>query len=203
MTKSLSAIRSAAVSFPKALSGRPIPPCRPPPMAAQLVHRPANTLAFERRCIRSRFVALLHHTQRYASVARLAGAAHRRSRCIKLFTRRCTRSGQGCLRGECLDDCDFRCIASLPGGVFTAAGAGVQTNLLFFTKGKSTPNETPPGNPPGGVFLSRRPSVAGLPARLRARRRSRTRPRRPAAHRWPSARILSPSQRRCPRSRPR
>src|SRR4030042_1660590 len=35
MTKSLSAIRSAAVSFPKALSGRPIPPCRPPPMAAQ------------------------------------------------------------------------------------------------------------------------------------------------------------------------
>src|SRR3990170_7401976 len=31
-----------------------------------LVHRLANTLAFERRCIRSRFVALLHHTQRYA-----------------------------------------------------------------------------------------------------------------------------------------
>src|SRR3990172_11711653 len=33
-----------------------------------LVHRLANTLAFERRCIRSSFVALLHHTQRYASV---------------------------------------------------------------------------------------------------------------------------------------
>ena len=53
-----------------------------------LVHRLANTLAFERRCIRSRFVSLLHHTQRYASVARLAGAAHRRSRCVKLFSRR-------------------------------------------------------------------------------------------------------------------
>src|SRR4030066_148722 len=33
----------------------------------------------------------LHHTQRYASVARLAGAAHRRPRCVKLFTRRYTR----------------------------------------------------------------------------------------------------------------
>jgi type I restriction enzyme M protein len=27
---------------------------------------------------------------------------------------------------------------SLPGGVFTAAGAGVKTNLLFFTKGRPT-----------------------------------------------------------------
>lgn len=26
----------------------------------------------------------------------------------------------------------------MPGGVFTAAGAGVKTNLLFFTKGKPT-----------------------------------------------------------------
>ncbi len=33
-----------------------------------------------------------------------------------------------------LDDCDLWCIVSLPGGVFTAAGAGVKTNLLFFTK---------------------------------------------------------------------
>lgn len=39
-----------------------------------------------------------------------------------------------------LDDCDLWCIVSLPGGVFTAAGAGVKTNLLFFTKGKSTEN---------------------------------------------------------------
>jgi len=30
------------------------------------------------------------------------------------------------------------CIVSLPGGAFTAAGAGVKTNLLFFTKGKRT-----------------------------------------------------------------
>jgi len=37
-----------------------------------------------------------------------------------------------------LDDCDVWCIVSLPGGVFTAAGAGVKTNLLFFNKGKPT-----------------------------------------------------------------
>ncbi len=37
-----------------------------------------------------------------------------------------------------LDDCDLYCIVSLPGGVFNAAGAGVKTNLLFFTKGKQT-----------------------------------------------------------------
>ena len=37
-----------------------------------------------------------------------------------------------------LDDCDLWAIVSLPGGVFTAAGAGVKTNLLFFTKGKPT-----------------------------------------------------------------
>lgn len=37
-----------------------------------------------------------------------------------------------------LDECDVECIVSLPGGVFTAAGAGVKTNLIFFTKGRST-----------------------------------------------------------------
>ena len=37
-----------------------------------------------------------------------------------------------------LDECDVECIVSLPGGVFTAAGAGVKTNLLFFTKGRPT-----------------------------------------------------------------
>lgn len=37
-----------------------------------------------------------------------------------------------------LDDCDLWCIVSLPPGVFTAAGAGVKTNLLFFTKGEPT-----------------------------------------------------------------
>ena len=36
------------------------------------------------------------------------------------------------------DDCDLWCIVSLPGGVFSAAGAGVKTNLFFFTKGKPT-----------------------------------------------------------------
>ncbi len=37
-----------------------------------------------------------------------------------------------------LASCDLWCILSLPGGVFSAAGAGVKTNLLFFTKGKPT-----------------------------------------------------------------
>ena len=37
-----------------------------------------------------------------------------------------------------LDDCDLWCVVSLPGGVFSAAGAGVKTNLLFFTKGQPT-----------------------------------------------------------------
>lgn len=37
-----------------------------------------------------------------------------------------------------LDDCDLRCIISLPSGTFVNAGAGVKTNLLFFTKGKTT-----------------------------------------------------------------
>lgn len=36
------------------------------------------------------------------------------------------------------DECELWCIVSLPGGVFSAAGAGVKTNLLFFTKGKPT-----------------------------------------------------------------
>ncbi len=34
------------------------------------------------------------------------------------------------------DECDLWCVLSLPGGVFSTAGAGVKTNLLFFTKGK-------------------------------------------------------------------
>lgn len=37
-----------------------------------------------------------------------------------------------------LDDCDLWCVVSLPAGVFINAGAGVKTNLLFFTKGQST-----------------------------------------------------------------
>lgn len=37
-----------------------------------------------------------------------------------------------------LDACELWCIVSLPAGVFTAAGAGVKTNLLFFTKGRPT-----------------------------------------------------------------
>lgn len=37
-----------------------------------------------------------------------------------------------------LEECNLWCIVSLPGGVFTAAGAGVKTNLLFFTRGKPT-----------------------------------------------------------------
>jgi type I restriction enzyme M protein len=37
-----------------------------------------------------------------------------------------------------LDECELWCVVSLPAGVFTAAGAGVKTNLLFFTKGQPT-----------------------------------------------------------------
>lgn len=37
-----------------------------------------------------------------------------------------------------LDECELWAIVSLPGGVFSTAGAGVKTNLLFFSKGKKT-----------------------------------------------------------------
>jgi len=37
-----------------------------------------------------------------------------------------------------LEECEVYCIVSLPGGVFTSAGAGVKTNLVFFTKGRET-----------------------------------------------------------------
>lgn len=37
-----------------------------------------------------------------------------------------------------LDECDLWCILSLPAGTFVNAGAGVKTNLLFFTKGNPT-----------------------------------------------------------------
>lgn len=37
-----------------------------------------------------------------------------------------------------VDECDLWAIVSLPGGVFSTAGAGVKTNLLFFTKGHKT-----------------------------------------------------------------
>jgi type I restriction enzyme M protein len=37
-----------------------------------------------------------------------------------------------------LDENDLYCIVSLPNGAFSAAGAGVKTNLLFFNKGRRT-----------------------------------------------------------------
>ena len=37
-----------------------------------------------------------------------------------------------------VDECNLWAIISLPGGVFSTAGAGVKTNLLFFTKGQNT-----------------------------------------------------------------
>jgi type I restriction enzyme M protein len=37
-----------------------------------------------------------------------------------------------------VDECDLWAILSLPGGVFSTAGAGVKTNLMFFTKGRKT-----------------------------------------------------------------
>jgi type I restriction enzyme M protein len=41
-------------------------------------------------------------------------------------------------KSKLLDECEVWCIVSLPGGVFSAAGAGVKTNLVFFTKGRKT-----------------------------------------------------------------
>ena len=37
-----------------------------------------------------------------------------------------------------LDECNVYCIVSLPSGVFSAAGAGVKANILFFEKGSPT-----------------------------------------------------------------
>lgn len=37
-----------------------------------------------------------------------------------------------------IDECNVWAIISMPGGVFSTAGAGVKTNLVFFTKGKKT-----------------------------------------------------------------
>ena len=37
-----------------------------------------------------------------------------------------------------VEECKLWCIVSLPPGVFTSAGAGVKTNLLFFSKGEPT-----------------------------------------------------------------
>jgi len=42
------------------------------------------------------------------------------------------------VKRKLLDDCNLTAIVSLPGGVFTAAGAGVKTNLLFFQRGGPT-----------------------------------------------------------------
>lgn len=42
------------------------------------------------------------------------------------------------VKRKLLNECNVTAIVSLPGGVFTAAGAGVKTNLLFFTKGEPT-----------------------------------------------------------------
>ena len=37
-----------------------------------------------------------------------------------------------------VDECELWAVLSLPGGVFSTAGAGVKTNLLFFSKGRKT-----------------------------------------------------------------
>jgi type I restriction enzyme M protein len=42
------------------------------------------------------------------------------------------------LKRKLLEECDLYCIVSLPGGVFSSAGAGVKTNLVFFVKGRPT-----------------------------------------------------------------
>jgi type I restriction enzyme M protein len=42
------------------------------------------------------------------------------------------------VKRKLLDECNVYCIVSLPQGVFTAAGAGVKANILFFEKGSKT-----------------------------------------------------------------
>jgi len=42
------------------------------------------------------------------------------------------------VKRKLLNEFNVWCIISLPGGVFSAAGAGVKANLLFFTKGEPT-----------------------------------------------------------------
>ena len=42
------------------------------------------------------------------------------------------------IKRKLLEECDVYCIVSLPGGVFSSAGAGVKTNLVFFNKGQPT-----------------------------------------------------------------
>ena len=42
------------------------------------------------------------------------------------------------VKRKLLEECDVYCIVSLPGGVFSSAGAGVKTNLVFFNKGTGT-----------------------------------------------------------------
>ncbi|PYL05703.1 MAG: restriction endonuclease subunit M, partial [Verrucomicrobia bacterium] len=42
------------------------------------------------------------------------------------------------IKRKLLEECDVYCIISLPGGVFSSAGAGVKTNLVFFDKGNQT-----------------------------------------------------------------
>ncbi len=44
------------------------------------------------------------------------------------------------IKRRLLRDCNLWCIVSLPSGVFTSAGAGVKTNVLFFKAGEETKN---------------------------------------------------------------
>jgi type I restriction enzyme M protein len=51
---------------------------------------------------------------------------------------RTTEGGYVGTKKKLCDDFEVFCIVSLPGGVFTDAGAGVKTNLVFFRKGQPT-----------------------------------------------------------------
>jgi type I restriction enzyme M protein len=46
------------------------------------------------------------------------------------------------VKRKLLNECNVWCIVSLPSGVFTAAGAGVKTNLVFFAKGETKGQQT-------------------------------------------------------------
>ena len=51
---------------------------------------------------------------------------------------RANESGFVNTKRKLLEECNVYCIVSLSGGVFTSAGAGVKTNLVFFIKGSQT-----------------------------------------------------------------
>ncbi len=107
-----------------------------------------------------------------------------------------------------LEECDLWCIVSLPGGVFTAAGAGVKTNLLFFTRASPRRRSGTTTSPSARWarrrrsrwMTSRRSSTYSRSGPTRTGRGRRTSPPAAARPRTTPARSARPKPRR--RTRP-